>query len=399
MSENRPKRKRPKLSRIVILGLIAVLAGIVIFRYLGSRTGGVLGPPEEYTVRYMPAEYEFKSNLDEEDALAILKNPQRYRREFNQLVYDINVDILKHVAKRMGLDGGLQQAILKEYDKQHPILRNLYYNDFVALQDTSGLIYETWYQNASGGATEILQEVASKYTCFLVNELVATVIKTTGDGTIFAKGKNLDTPCGIALTEALNPMIKRMAEKAAIADFSASRGLLQEKVEKVISELATMEVRDKKGINKQMQTKIWGFNVSQTDLEVSAISILKVGFRLNDYFDVELNSNSNIVTITLPEPIILSHEVLPQIDKLDVGWLRELEDVDLNKSFNALRREFRRDALDSDIKDKAKTQAVSLMNTMFGPLVASMGKYNLKVRFQESPEDNFDGGPTALDQR
>jgi len=146
-------------------------------------------------------------------------------------------------------------------------------------------------------------------------------------------------------------------------------------------------VRDKKGINKQLQTKIWGFSVSSSDIEITAISILKVGFRLNDYFDVTLNAKSGTVTVTLPEPQVLSHEVYPKIDKLDIGWLREVKGVNLNQSFNVLREEFRRDAIESDIMEKAKTQAAELMDTMFGPMISSMNKrYKLKVRFRENSQ-------------
>ena len=152
-----------------------------------------------------------------------------------------------------------------------------------------------------------------------------------------------------------------------------------------------MEVRDKKGINKQLQTKVWGFSVSSSDIEVSAISMLKVGFRLNDYFDVSLNQRAGLVTVTLPQPTILSHEVYPKIDKLDIGWLREVKSVDLNKNFNVLRAEFRREALESDIMEKAKDQAVEIMNTMFGPMISSMnGRYTLRVKFQEGEEMNMD---------
>ena len=187
-------------------------------------------------------------------------------------------------------------------------------------------------------------------------------------------------------------MVKRMEERAAIEDFGKSRDLLQEKVERVIAELATMEVSDKKGINKKLQTKIWGFNVSSSDIEVSAISRLKVGFRLNEYFDVDLSSKNRLVTVTLPNPTILSHEVYPKIDKLDIGWMREVKDVDLNKNFNVLRKEFRREAMESDIMDKAKQRAVELMNTMFSPLVSNMkGNYKLRVKFQNiSEEEAFD---------
>jgi hypothetical protein len=66
------------------------------------------------------------------------------------------------------------------------------------------------------------------------------------DGGFYAKGKKVDTPCGIALTEALAPLMKKIEERAAIEDFGRSHGLLQQRVEKVVSELATYEIRDKK---------------------------------------------------------------------------------------------------------------------------------------------------------
>lgn len=384
-------QKANKVGRILILICLIAIAVIVVTRHYQSRPGSFLGAPKEYELNYMPADYELA--VDPEDAIAIASNPQRYRREFDQMVYDINVSVLQHVSTRMGLSDSLKNAVIQEYEtNHHPYLKTLYFNDFVRLRDTTANLYETWYDNESGSATKALEEITSKYTCYLINQIMATVIPTKG-GSIFAKGSNLETPCGIALNEALGPLITRMEERAAIEDFSRSRGLLQEKVEKVIAELATMEVRDKKGINKQMQTKIWGMNVSSSDLEITAISILKVGFRLNDYFDVQLNPKANLVTITLPEPIILSHEVYPKIEKLDIGWLREVESVNFNESFNSLRKEFRREAVESNIMRRSEQQAVQLMNTMFGPIVKSINnRYELKVVFKPVPQPDISEG-------
>lgn len=394
-----PKR-RQQTARLVLLGLLLTITGLLYYRYLSTTPGGLLGPPAEYSLQYRDADLQL--SLDTEQALAIINNPRRYQREFNELVYDINTQILSHVANRMGLSDSLRNAVMVEYERQHPYLRALYFNDFIALKDTSGAMYETWYDNNSANSTEIFHEVASKYTCFLVNQVLATVIQTD-QGRVYAKGENLETPCGIALGEALQPMIKRMEERAAIEDFSRSRGLLQEKVESVIAELAVLEVRDKKGINKQLQTKIWGFNVSQSDVEIVAISILKVGFRINDYFDVALDSRNDIVTVTLPEPTILSHEVYPKIEKLDIGWLREVENVNINEGINSLRNEFRREAYESNMLERSKGQAVDLMNTMFAPLIQSFNsKYTLKVQFQggsdqpvmTEPVSAFDATPS-----
>ena len=149
----------------------------------------------------------------------------------------------------------------------------------------------------------------------------------------------------IALQESLKPIIRRLEQTASIKDFSSSKGMLEEKVEKAIAELATMEVRDRKGLNKQLQTKIWGYAVSSTDIEVSAISVLKVGFKLDDFFEIKLDEGRKRIYVNLPAPKVLSHEVYPKIDKLEVGWMRELSNEDFNKNFNVLRQEFRRDAI------------------------------------------------------
>ncbi len=375
---------RMSLGRLIVAFLFLGLVVALFYRYYRNNLSDYTFVPQELQINYKPAEFDI--NIDTEDALAILSNPKRYRREFNQLVYDVNMSILQHTANRMGLSKEVKAKMQKEYEKHHSYLRDLYYTDFITMKDTTSNLYQTWYDNERTNAVAILREVASKYTCFLVNHVLTSLIETTKDGSIFARGKSIDTPCGIAMTEALQPLMKRMEERAAIEDFSRSKGLMQEKVEKTIAELATVEVRDKKGLSRQLQTKIWGFAVSSTDFEVTAISILKAGFRLNDYFDISLNAKAGVVTITLPGPTILSHEVYPKIDKLDIGWLREVKNVDLNRSFNVLRAEFRRDAIEeSQVYAKAKAQAVELMNMMFIPVINGMDKrYKIKVQFRET---------------
>ncbi len=387
-----PTDSRASVARLIVALMTLALVTALIYRYYKNNLEDYTLIPQELQINYRPA--DFRINIDEEEALKILSNPQRYRKEFSKLVYDINIAILDHVSDRMGLSADVRGKVRSEYDKHHPYLKNLYYHDFVAMKDTTSNLYQTWYDNEFSNAVEILHEIASKYTCFMVNHVITSLIETSS-GSVYARGKSVDTPCGVAMTEALKPLIKRMEEQAAIEDFSRSKGLMQEKIEKAIAELATMEVRDKKGLSRQMQTKIWGFSVSSTDVEISAISILKVGFRLNEYLDIRLDTQSGIVTVTLPQPTVLSHEVYPKIDKLDIGWLREVKSVDLNRSFNVLRAEFRRDALESgEVNKKAQEQVTDLMQTMFGPVVASINKrYKVRVRFKDAPRSLEDDAP------
>lgn len=383
-------KKGLNMGRLVLYITIISLAGVLIFNFVRNNvTGNYTRVPKEVQMRYIPA--DFTPSIDEEMALAVLSNPYRYSREFNDLVYNFNMSLLQHVANRMNLPDTIKAQLKVEYEKHHPYLRRLYFNDFVQLKDTSSVIYEQWYNNEGTNAVALLKEVASKYTCFIVNHVLTGLIKTD-EGRIYVSGRDVDTPCGVALVEALQPMIERLQNRAAIQDFSRSKGFLEERIEKVTAELATMEVRDKKGLNKQLQTKLFGLNISSTEFEVSAVSILKVGFDLQKYFDLKLDAGKNRVVVTLPEPEILSHEVYPKIDKLDIGWLRELKDSDFNQNFNALRREFRREALESDLFDKAKEQAVNLMETLIGPFLVALNRnYSLEVRFKNvNPGSDFE---------
>lgn len=396
---NRPGSRRankiPLSSRQLFFYIAAGLLGILLFVALARRgnKGTYTRIPKEYTVKYVPA--DFQPQIDAENALAILSNPYRYSREFNDLIYQFNLSLLDHVANRMDLPDSLKLVVQQTYDKHHPYINRMYFNEFTAMQDTSSAFYQKWYNSESTDAVAILKEVSSKYTCFLVNLIFSTVLETN-DGKLSVYGRNVDSPCGVAMTEALQPMIDRLQQSAAVRDFTASKGFLEERVERATAELATMEIRDKKGINKQMQTRLWGVNVSSSELEVIAISVLKVGFDLQKYFDIYLDPNTKVVTVTLPEPEILSHEVYPKVEKLDIGWLREVKNVDFNKNFNLLRKEFRREALESDIMEKSKEQAVEIMELMLGPLVTSINKqYQLKIRFKnlnptESDEEYFD---------
>lgn len=377
--------------KALIIAMLAITAMILLKYYkpnIPNPIGGdptITHIPKELHINYIPAEYN--ANVDEEDALVILSNPNRYRRDFDQLVYDFNLSLLQHVANRMDLSMDIKSGLETEYQKHHAYLKDLYFQDFIALKDTTDSYQQLWYETENANAVEVLNEVASKYTCPMINTVITSLLQS-GSSPLAGAGKYVETPCGVALKEGLQPMMKRLEAKAAVADFSRAKGFLEEKVEKAISELATMEVRDKKGLNTELKTNVWGVNVSSTDIEISAISILKVGFRLNDLFEISVDEKRNAVTITLPEPQILSHEVYPKVDKLEVGWMREVQDEDFNKNFNLLRREFRADAVNSDIMSKAKQEAVELMDLMFSPVVAGLNRrYKLQIRFKRVTEE------------
>ena len=377
---------------VAILLLLAVV-GVVIWKKFASGDGGsdfdpnfdigeggTVSVPKEMQINYVPS--DFKTSMSADEVMRIMSNPEMYRRDFNKMVYQVNIDLLNHVATRMNLPDTIKSQVEKEYRKHHPYLKDLYYFDVMQLRDPGGGEHEKWYENDASNSVEVLNEVASKYTCFLVNHIMTTLIKTN-KGTLYVKGKKVYSPCSVAMEEGLKPMVTRLEERAVIQDFRNSEKILEERMERVIAELATMEVKDVKGLNKELATKVWGYNVSSTNIEIRAVSVAKVGFKIDEYFDLKTDPARKKVIVTLPQPKILSHEVYPKVDKLDIGWMRELNNDDFNDNFNLLRREFRRDIMESNVFEQSKKEAEKLLNTILLPMVQSIdGKYTVEVQYR-----------------
>ncbi len=395
-----PERDTPSVGKQILLLTLVSVAAILLFRLLASDNvvTDLLQKPQAVQLTYVPS--DFKPDLNEEATLQILAQPEKYRKEFDALVYNFNLALLYHVANRMNLDDSLKRRLEPEYKKHHDYLKTLYFNDFVALKDTTAYLYENWYQDNTNQAVRIFNEVAGKYTCFFVTQILATLLKVT-DGALLAKGRNVDNPCGIAINEALRPMVERLQTRAAILDFSASRGMLKDKVRKGIAELATFEVRSRMGLDKTLSYKFFGIPISQTDIRIEAMSVIKAGFKLDENFDVTFNPRKGIVYVTLPPPTILSHEVYPRVDKLDVGFLAGIDEQEMNRNLNELRRQFRQDAIENEhILQRAQERADTVMQMILGPVVKSMGKnYRLELRFRSDAPPPIDPSPAAESPR
>ena len=383
VDKNRPPRtegsEEVTTGKKLMLFLLLCVAGFLLYKAFGDEGEVVSSIPRAMQVTYVPS--DFKMQLDNQKTLEILSNPQRYKDEFDKLILDFNTNLVIHVANRMNLTTQQKSAAVNEYRKMHPSIRQMYFNDFISLGDTTNQTYQSWYENESSNAVDLLNEVASKYTCFFITNIIGTILKTQ-DGKIAVNGKAIETPCGIALTEGLRPLVKRLQETAAIRDFSRAHGLMKERVERAITELAVMEVRDKKGIKVQNASKVLGYSVSTTELEIVAMSIMKVGFNLQNYFSIAVDDRTKTVVVTLPQPQILSHEVYPKVENLDIGLMRDLTSQDFNDNVNKLRQAFREDANRSDIFNKSQVSAQEIMQMILQQMVKNINKnYKIAVKF------------------
>ena len=191
--------KGTSLSRALLYILVISILGLLIFNYFKNTNWGkgrdYSSVPKEMQIKYIPSEYEF--NVDDENILNILTNPDRYQREFNDLVYDFNLSMLNHVANRMDLADSIKFLIEPEYQKHHPYIRDMYYSDFTKIRDTTANLYESWHDDNFNSATEALNEVASNYSCYLINQVIMNTMISKGQS-IVGIGNSVDSPCMIA---------------------------------------------------------------------------------------------------------------------------------------------------------------------------------------------------------
>ena len=171
MTSGNAQQRNLNLMRLILVVLVLSLFGLIGFRYLSNNlvwkptAEKVQKNTREIQLKYVPAEYE--SPINHEDALAILENPRRYRREFDEMVYELNTSMLKHISKRMGLSESQRLQVVRDYKNDyHTEFSELYFRDFLQARDTTSSLYETWYDNGAGSAVDVFHEVASKYTCF-----------------------------------------------------------------------------------------------------------------------------------------------------------------------------------------------------------------------------------------
>jgi hypothetical protein len=125
---NAPEESSNNTSTLLLIVLLGI-AGFIAYKLFldPSNKPDYIETPKEITVKYVPS--DFHPTIDNANALAIIGNPQRYRREFHDLIYDFNLSLLHHVAMRMNLPDTIKRRIEPEYQKHHNYFGKLYYED------------------------------------------------------------------------------------------------------------------------------------------------------------------------------------------------------------------------------------------------------------------------------
>lgn len=118
--------------------------------------------------------------IDEEWVLFVFFDLNNNCWGFDEFVYDVNMSILQYVGWCMNLNDEDFSCLQDEYEKYYFYFRELYFNDFVQFWDIISQLYEIWYENEGGSVIEVLWEVAGKYICFFVIQVIMIFVFVKG---------------------------------------------------------------------------------------------------------------------------------------------------------------------------------------------------------------------------
>ena len=100
MSERPSVKPGMGFGKMLLYLTVISICGIILFNYYKNNVADYTFIPKEMQVTYIPADFEF--DVDDENMLAVLQKPHRYRREFDELIYKFNLSLLSLVANIVG---------------------------------------------------------------------------------------------------------------------------------------------------------------------------------------------------------------------------------------------------------------------------------------------------------
>ena len=102
-----------------------------------------------------------------------------------------------------------------------------------------------------------------------------------------------------------------------------------------------------------------------------------------------MNQAQKEIIVELPAPTILSHDVSPRIDKLDIGIIEGLDNIELNENISKLRNAFIESSYTEDVRLMAKEKANETIRNFIAPLLSTLpGDYKVVLAFDESESRN-----------
>ncbi len=350
-----------------------------------------------------------------------MAEPDKFQ-QFSSILKDIHEKILYGVEDMYDLPRNMGEKMMATYNDVHEQLAQKHYQQFESLNqatlvnNSNHFVSYNNYQTIKNFNTvlrnniclvidAVLPVIKFKYASKIVSYAQAKAeaerynsVSENVDSISFAKATNqvlssiIEDLCEDIFSEVLSSLSANLLEHAVIKDISSLQ--LREKSRTAIAELATVEdaftAVEKKAFRRDIA---WGYlPPSDSEISIEFKSIVKAGVQLDDYFEIKVEQEKKLVTITLSEPTILSNEPNYKVLRLKDGWIwNEIDEKLLNRTLEDGKQQIEQLALESGILEDAKENARQIFHTILQPLTSlPENVYEVNVRFANDPVKQTD---------
>lgn len=308
--------------------------------------------------------------------------------EVENAVWNLHDSALTHVTRSLNLTDSSTRLLRKNLRERNSAIATLYIDEarreFVQAQVIPGEVRYFSYR---------LSDAARSFSRVLSRRLCDVMILSYGLSSPSRQdsmpGQLLEVPCKIVLGEVLLPISESLESQGLLADYLEGREAVSERIRHAIVELATAEDDFDIALSETYRREIlWGSSVAHLRLHVKAR--VKAGFDLREFFSYEVDVDARSLIVTLPEPRLLSVEVLPKIQSMEDGWFVDIDEDKINQALATGRIRAAEAAVSSGLLGNARSNASLLIVDMLSPL-AYTPTTNLRivVDFKPSRKDSL----------
>lgn len=325
-------------------------------------------PPVDYAQDYRP-------DLPYDDMAKEIGKASQYSRVsdrrfrgFERTVFEINDALVSYAIERFDIDRQKASALKDDLQDSRIDIAAEYFRDMHRLLKTPEFMPPENYVLSfrTYCSVRALSRVLSSHVCTIAGLIVSLSVGTPVASVASVASQQ---PCEILLAEALLPIIQELQNHALIQDQMNMRLEITEHIRKMIMELAVVEdsYRARCGFDPKREIRFFFDSTAHLDMEV--FGEVKAGFDLASSFSVSMDERTQSVTVTLPQPQILSVDVVPVIQNIQNGWAMKITEDEINQGYSILRERIVDNAINSGILASAEERGRQAVSAILGPML------------------------------
>jgi hypothetical protein len=274
--------------------------------------------------------------------------------------------------------------------KNEENLINLYYNDFQKYKKAENL--NTGLQGVTlknYAACDAFGKVLSHNVCnFISRFLLLDEFQITE---VLSTPVTFDGICEPVLNLIINPLVLKIREDGYLKDIIETKTLIKEHTRNKIIELGILKDELIIDVDKSYVKKIFDINISRANLKAQVKTRITMGFRLDKFYNLDIDKGNKQIVITVPQPEPLTYENDFKFTNVEHSWAVQIKEAELNEVFEYVKEESLKNAGMNNIWKNAWEHGEKVLESLFQPLVNLPDlNYKLKINIiRKEDQDSF----------